>query len=218
MIIRALGPSLPVDRKLADPILELYDASGGLITTNDNWPDAANKQAIIDTGIAPTSDLESVILTTLPANNSAYTTVVRGVNGGTGVGLVEIYDLDTSGGSRLANISTRGVVQTGADVMIGGFIVLGSSQSVIVRAIGPSLPVDGKLADPTLELHDQDGALLQFNDDWMTDQPAQITATGVPPSDSHESAIVTNLAPGITQRWCAARTRPPGLRSSKFTR
>jgi hypothetical protein len=133
----------------------------------------------------------------------AYTAIVRGVNNTTGVGLVEAYDLDRTVDSKLANISTRGLVQTGADVLIGGFIVLGdSAQKVIVRAIGPSLananpPVLGALADPTLELHNPDGSLLASNDNWM-DAPnkQEIIDSTVPPTDPAESAILATLPPG----------------------
>jgi hypothetical protein len=193
LILRAIGPSLPVTGKLADPKLELYDSSGHLLQANDNWQDAPNKQEIIDSTVAPSNDLESAILTTLPANKSGYTAVVRGVGDSTGVGLVEGYDLDHSVDSKLANISTRGLVQTGENVMIGGFIVLNGSQKVIVRAIGPSLPVTGKLADPTLELRDSNGGLLAANDNWRSDQEAEIKATTIPPQNDLESAIVATL-------------------------
>jgi hypothetical protein len=147
--------------------------------------------------VAPSNNLESAILTTLPANNSAYTAVVRGVNNGTGVGLVEVFGLDSAVDSNLANISTRGLVRTGEDVMIGGFIVLDGNQKVIMRAIGPSLPVVGALQDPVLELHSSNGALLQSNDNWRTGgQEAEIIATTVPPKRDEESAIVRTLAPG----------------------
>ncbi len=147
VLLRAIGPSLPLSGALADPFLELHDGSGAVIASNDNWKDAPNKQEIIDSTIAPANDLESAILATL--DPGLYTAILRGVNNTTGVGLVEAYDLDRSVDSQLANISTRGFVQTGDDVMIGGFILLGdSAQKVIVRALGPSLPVDGKVGRP----------------------------------------------------------------------
>ena len=93
LIIRAIGPSLPVEDKLQNPELELYDSFGQLIRTNDNWLDAPNAQEIVDSTIPPNDPLESAILMTLPAGGSAYTAQVRGVNGGTGVGLVEVFDL-----------------------------------------------------------------------------------------------------------------------------
>jgi hypothetical protein len=197
VIVRAIGPSLPVADALADPFLELHDGSGQLIDSNDNWVDSPNEQAIIDSTIPPTNDLESAIVATLPANSSAYTAIVRGVNNTTGVGLVEVYDLDQSVDSKLANISTRGLVETGDNVMIGGFIVLGqSSQKIIARAIGPSLPVAGALADPTLELHNGNGDIIAFNDNWKDSQQAEIEATTIPPTNDLESAIVATLSPG----------------------
>jgi CSLREA domain-containing protein len=193
VIVRAIGPSLPFADKLADPILELHDASG-IIETNDNWGDSPNKQATIDSTIAPTNPLESAIVRILPANNASYTAVVRGVSGQTGIGVVEVYDLNTAADSRLANISTRGFVQSGDNVLIAGTIVVGpAAQKVIVRAIGPSLNIAGKLADPTLQIVDSNGAQLAFNDNWRSDQEAEIIATSVPPANDAESAIVYTL-------------------------
>ena len=194
VLLRAIGPSLPLSGSLADPFLELHDGGGAVIASNDNWKDAPNKQEIIDSTIAPANDLESAILATL--DPGLYTAILRGVNNTTGVGLVEAYDLDRSVDSQLANISTRGFVQTGDDVMIGGFIILGdSAQKVIVRAIGPSLPVTGKLADPVLELHNPDGSILASNDNWRSTQESEIMQTGLAPSDNLESAIVATLPP-----------------------
>lgn len=195
VMIRAIGPSLPVAGNLADPILELHDSTGAIIASNDNWKDSSNAQAIIETTIPPSSEKESAIVMSLTPG--AYTAVVRGVNNTTGVALVEVYDLAAATSSRLANISTRGFVQTGDNVMIGGFIVLGTApQKVIVRAIGPSLPVANKLADPMLELHNPNGDVLAANDNWTSDQAADIVATKVAPADFHESAIVANVLPG----------------------
>ncbi len=194
VLLRAIGPSLPLGGALADPFLELHDGGGALIASNDNWKDAPNKQEIIDSTIAPANDLESAILATL--DPGLYTAILRGVNNTTGVGLVEAYDLDRSVDSQLANISTRGFVQTGNNVMIGGFILLGdSAQKVIVRALGPSLPVTGKLADPVLELHNPDGSILASNDNWRSTQESEIMETGLAPSDNLESAIVATLPP-----------------------
>jgi hypothetical protein len=198
VIVRAIGPSLSalfLDA-LADPVLELRDSSGSLIRSNDNWR-SDQEAEIIATTLAPSDDLESAIVVTLPANNSAYTAIMRGVNDGTGIGVVEAYDLNQAVDSKLANISTRGLVQTGDNVLIGGMIVLGQNPlRVIVRAIGPSLPVPGALSDPTLELRDGNGALLAANDNWRSDQEAEIIATTIPPTNDLESAIVRNLAPG----------------------
>jgi hypothetical protein len=198
VIVRAIGPSLSslFTGVLADPVLELHGPGGFSTITNDDWR-STQQAEIIATGIPPTNDLESAIVATLPANNAAYTAIVRGVNNVTGIGVVEAYDLDRTVDSKLANISTRGVVQTGDNVMIGGMIVQGqNSLRVIVRAIGPSLPLAGALGDPTLELHDGNGALIAANDNWRSDQEAEIIATTIPPSNDLESAIVRNLAPG----------------------
>ena len=198
VIVRAIGPSLSAlfPGALADPVLELRDSSGSLIRSNDNWR-SDQEAEIIATTLAPSDDLESAIVATLPANNSNYTAIVRGVNDGTGIGVVEAYDLNQAVDSKLANISTRGLVQTGDNVLIGGMIVLGQNPlRVILRAIGPSLSVPGALGDPTLELRDGNGALLATNDNWRSDQEAEIIATTIPPSNDLESAIVRNLAPG----------------------
>jgi plastocyanin len=193
IIARAIGPSLPLAGALADPVLELRNSSGGLIASNDNWR-SDQEAEIIATTIPPSNDLESAIVATLPANSSAYTAIVRGVNNGTGIGVVEAYDLDQTVDSKLANISTRGFVQTGDNVLIGGLIVVGQNPlRVIVRAIGPSLSVPGKLADPTLELRDANGGLVRANDNWRSDQEAEIIATTIPPTNDLESAIVETL-------------------------
>jgi len=154
------------------------------------------------------NDLESAIVTTLAANNNGYTAVVSGVSNGTGVALVEIYDLDSSADSKLANIATRGFVQTGDNILIAGTIVTGpGSQKVIIRAIGPSLSLVGKMEDPRLELRDQNGALLQENDNWKiradgSSQQAEVEATTVPPTNDFESAIVATL-PAANARYTA---------------
>jgi len=194
VILRAIGPSLPVPGALADPRLELYDNAGQLIAANDNWRDAPNRQEIVDSTIQPSHDLEAAILTTvLPGNHTA---IVRGANSSTGVALVEVYDLEAGSESRLGNISTRGFVQAGDNVLIGGLILLGQqSRRVLLRAIGPSLSVSGALADPTLELRDSNGGLLASNDNWRTSQEAEIIATTLQPSHDLESAIVQTLPP-----------------------
>jgi predicted outer membrane repeat protein len=195
VLLRAIGPSLPLEGNLANPFLELHDSTGATIATNEDWQTNSNQQAIIDTGIPPSNPLESALLMTL--NPGAYTAIVTGANNETGIGLVEAYDLDRTTDSKLANISTRGFVQAGDNVMIGGFIVLGSKdQDVLIRAIGPSLPVNNALADPVLELHDSNGATLAVNDNWRDTQETEIAATGIPPTDAVESAILATLSPG----------------------
>lgn len=204
--IRAIGPSLTsvgVTNALADPTLELHDAKGAVIATNDNWQNAANAQEVIDAGLAPTKPDESVILTTLPATaaGSAYTAIVRGADGTGGTGLVEVYDLGSGPGASVLNISTRGDVQSGDNVMIGGFIVSGDgTQKVLVRALGPSLAAAGlsdPLGDPTLSLVNGQGTEIDFNDNWM-DSPdkAAIEASTIAPTDPKESAVLETLSPG----------------------
>jgi uncharacterized Zn-binding protein involved in type VI secretion len=201
VIVRAIGPSLVnhgITNPLQNPTLELHDHTGAVIASNDNWMNAPNKQEIIDSGLAPSNNFESAILTSL--NPGAYTAIVRGVNNGTGIALVEGYDLNPAAASKLGNMSTRALVQIGDNVMIGGFIITGSGQkNVIVRAIGPSLAQHGitnPLQDPTLELHNGNGAIIAFNDNWKDTQQAQIQATGLAPTNDKESAIVRMLAPG----------------------
>jgi hypothetical protein len=200
VIVRAIGPSLAaagVANPLADPTLALFDANGAALLSNDNWRDSQALE-IEATGIEPADLLESAIIATLTPGN--YTAVVRGANDGNGVGLVEVYDLTDPSTTDLANISSRGRVETGDNVMIGGFIVQGAAaQRVIVRAIGPSLTalgVPNALADPVLELHDAAGNLIALNDDWGNTQRAEIAQTLLQPSNDLESAIVATLNPG----------------------
>ena len=225
VIIRGIGPSLqvngtPVTGRLADPVLELHDSSNGgaLLETNDNWGDAANASDIQATGLAPSDPNESAILVTLDSNNG-YTAILRG-NGPTptGIGLVEVYDLEEISNTHLANISTRGFVSTGDDVLIGGLIVQGGTPArVVLRAIGPSLTalgVAGALQDPVLELHDTNGALVASNDDWMSspDKDAIFAATGLAPSNPKESAILFVPAPGgYTAIVRGNETNPTGI-------
>jgi CSLREA domain-containing protein len=191
VIVRALGPSVSAPGVLADPTLELYQGNT-LLESNDNWVDSPNKQAIIDSTIPPPNNAEAAIVRSLPANATAYTAIVRGANNSTGIGVVEVYDLDSSADSKLANISTRGFVQTGDDVLIAGTIVVGQTpQQVLVCALGPSLPLQGDLADPTLELRDVNGTLLDANDNWV-DSPnkQEILDTGAAPPNSLEAAVI----------------------------
>jgi hypothetical protein len=202
VILRAIGPSLSnsgIADALQDPVLELHDSTGALLASNDNWIDASNKQAIIDSGLAPRNNLESAILTSLIPGS--YTAVIRGVNNGTGTAVVEAYDLDQTASSKFSNISTRAFAQTGDSVIIGGLIVTGSgSESVVVRAIGPSLTQSGvanALADPMLELHDSNGALIASNDNWIDASNKQaIIDSGLAPRNNLESAILTSFNPG----------------------
>lgn len=197
ILLRGLGPSLSkagVPGALQDPTLELH--VNGTITGNNDWRDT--QQAEIEaTGIAPSQDSESAIVAIVPPG--AHTVVLRGYNNGTGIGLVELYDLEENGLTNVANISTRGRVEIGDKVMITGFIISGTqSGKILVRALGPSLTaygIPGTLQDPSLELHDQNGATLA-NDDWRSTQEADITATGAAPGRNKESALIATLSPG----------------------
>ncbi len=201
VIVRAIGPSLGaagLSGALEDTVLELHEADGTVVT-NDNWKDT--QQAEIEaTGLAPSDDLESAIVATLEPG--AYTAIVSGKDNTTGIALVEAYDLDQTLGPILANISTRGFVDAGDNVMIGGFIVGPTDTGladVLIRGIGPSLgafDIANPLLDPLLELHDSNGATLTTNDNWKDTQQTEIEATGLPPTDDNESAILQTLAPG----------------------
>lgn len=198
VLIRGIGPSLAqfgVPGPIPDPFLELHKADGSVVT-NDNWQQAANAGEI-PAGFAPSNDLESAIYTTLTPG--AYTAILKGAHGETGVGLAEVYDFEAASPAKLANIATRGVVNTGDDVMIGGFIIGGSEPArILVRAIGPSLTafgVEGALQATTLELHDANGSVIS-NDGWRSTQESEIMATTIAPTDDHESAILATLVPG----------------------
>jgi hypothetical protein len=218
--MRGIGPTLTglgISGALTDPILELRDASGALLFQNDNWQDEPTQAAQLTTlGLAPQSPSESAIVATLLPG--AYTAIVAGKNGGTGVGLAEVYDADSAAASQLANISTRGFVQTGDNVMIGGFILGGSNQNtgIVVRGIGPSLAQFGLsnvLADPTLELRNSNGALLLANDDWQNDpaQAVQLSARGLAPQNPKESGIFATLAPGAFTAVLAGKNSGTGI-------
>lgn len=200
--IRGIGPSLAgsgLTGLLADPVLELHAANGSVITTNDNWQTDPAAAELTANGVAPTSDKEAATVQTLAPGT--YTAIVLGKNNSTGIGLVEIYDLSPAANSLVANISTRGFVDTGDNVLIGGFIVgPGSTGRVAVRGLGPSLSnsgISGALPDPLLELHDTNGAVIRTNDDWLIDPGAtQLLAAGLAPGNFSEAAILTSLAPG----------------------
>jgi len=200
VLIRGIGPSLSnfgLSGTLADPTLELHDQSGSLLAVNDDWKEA-NESEIAATGIPPTDNKEAAILTTLPPGS--YTAIERGKGNTEGIALIEIYDLAADTHASLANISSRGFVDTGSNVMIGGFIVGGGNGSrILVRALGPSLGAVGvanALANPTLELRDGNGNLLRSNDNWKDQQRQEIEFVGIPPANDLESAIAATVPPG----------------------
>ena len=227
VIIRAIGPTLAASdivNVLADPVLELHGPSGFATITNNNWRDT-QEQEIQDTGIPPTNDLESAIVATL--DPGAYTAVVRGNGNTSGVGLVEVYDLNQGVDSKLANLATRAFVSTGDNIVIAGFLLSGDpitgiggpdADRIIVRGIGPSLapailPVSAVLANPTLELRDNNGTLILANNDWQdnADQAAEITAAGLAPANNLESAIAATLPPGLYTALLAGLNNGTGI-------
>jgi len=202
VVVRAIGPSLAqfgVRGVLANPALEVHDQTGAVIASNSEWQ-SSQRAEIEASGLAPANAAEAAAKLTLAPG--AYTAVMRAETGGVGIGLVEVYDLSSASSSVLANISTRGFVGTQDGVMIAGFIIGGNngSQKVIVRALGPSLASHGisqALADPTLELHDSNGAVVAANDNWKDDlQAIELQATALAPSDYREAATVDWLPPG----------------------
>ena len=201
VIVRAMGPSLGnygVTSALADPTLELHDATGAVIATNDNWADT-QRTDVEASGIPPPNELESAIVRTLPPGT--YTALVDGKNGGTGTALVEVYDLSPTSDSTLGNISTRGAVGPQSDVMIGGFIISGTTgvTRVLVRTIGPSLAAFGvtdAMPDPMLELRDVNGTLIAANDNWRDGPELEIEESKLAPTNDLESAIITTLPSG----------------------
>jgi len=205
VVVRGLGPTLSqppfnVTGVLADPFLSLFDGSGNVIWNNDNWKDT-QQAGIQATGLAPPNDLESAILQVLQPGH--YTAVLSGKNGTTGVGLVEVYDISPGVSAELTNVSSRGFVGTGQQVMIGGFITSGgnSSTQVVVRGLGPTLSqppfnVTGVLADPFVSLFDSNGNVVYSNNNWKDTQQAAIQATGLAPPNDFESAILVTVAAG----------------------
>lgn len=218
VIVRGLGPSTGVTDSLPDPVLELHGGDGSLIATNNNWKDntAQQQQEISNNQLAPANDLESAIVITLQPGT--YTAVIKDLGNGTGVGLVDVYDIDRTSSSRLGNISGRASVQTGNNVLIAGFIVgnnIGAAK-IVVRGIGPSLAQSGvtnPLADPTLELHDNNGPLLIANDNWQDNatQAAQISANSLAPSNPAESAVAISLVPGTYTAIVAGKNGGTGV-------
>ena len=204
VVIRGIGPSLEargVSGVLQNPTLELFDSNNVSIAANENWSDTQLDE-LRETGLQPEFNTEAAIVRTLPPG--AYTAVVRGSNNTTGVGVVELYDLSPTADAQVANISTRGFVETADNVMIGGFIVghpTSREAELLVRALGPSLAVSGvpnALQDPTLSVHDADGNAVRENDNWRDTQGAELTATGFAPSNDNEAAMLISRAPGNT--------------------
>jgi hypothetical protein len=200
VLILGIGPSLAqfFSGSLADPTLELYQGNT-LLQMNDDWK--TDQQAEVEaTGAQPSNDSESAIVRTL--DPGSYTAILRGKGDTTGIGVVQAYDLNQAANSKFGNIATRGFVDSGDNAMIGGFIIgpaSGGSTTVVVRAIGPSLTnfgVNGALPDPTIELHDGNGATIAFNDNWADDASQGSIPQSLKPGDPHESALYRVLPPG----------------------
>jgi hypothetical protein len=221
VVLRGMGPSLvnmgiPAASVLNDPVIELHGSSGALVLSNDNWKESPQRVQIEGTVFEPGNDREAVILATLPP--AAYTVILKGAGGTAGIGLVEAYDTNATVDSELANVSTRGFVETGANVMIGGFMLGGNPNNtrIAIRGLGPSLASAGLtnlLADPTLELHNGDGTIMISNDNWQ-DNPvsaAALTANGLAPTDMNEAAIFTILPPGSFTAILAGKNAGVGI-------
>jgi hypothetical protein len=205
VLVRALGPGTGVAGALTDPIIRVFDPSGTQIAANDNW--RTGQQAEISaSGLAPTNNSEAAVIVNLTSTtpNTNYTAILSGVNGG-GIGLIEVYDLDAESFADLGNVSTRGVVGTGAAVLIGGLVVgddsfTNQSQSILVRGIGPSLSgsgVSNPLQDPFIELKNAQGGTIASNNDWGSSPDAgALQASGVAPTHPKESAVLATLSPG----------------------
>jgi hypothetical protein len=218
LLLRAIGPSLSqvgVPNVLADPMLELRGSGNFATITNDNWRETQEIE-IQATGIPPSNNLESALVATLAPG--AYTAIVRGNGNSSGVGLVEVYDLNSGAGSKLANLSTRAFVSTGDNIVIAGFMLGGNSNEdrIVVRGIGASLigvGVGNALADPMLELRDNNGVLLMANNDWQENaaQAAELTAAGLAPTNQLESGIAATLPPGPYTALLLGRNNGAGI-------
>jgi hypothetical protein len=201
VVVRALGPSLGhagVANALRDPLLELKDAAGNNVARNASWRDSQSDE-LLAIGLAPNEPGEAALVQTLAPG--VYTANVTGERGGSGVGLLEIYDVDAAASSRLMNISSRGHVGDAEDAMIGGFIVGGSTgfTRLMVRGVGPSLAaaaVTEPLANPALTVRDSNGELIAANDDWRAAQAGEIEATALAPTLDAEAASILSVVPG----------------------
>jgi hypothetical protein len=201
VVLRAIGGPLNINGTpgagvLQDPVLDLHDTGGNTLQANDDWRYGPELEMEAST-LAPNGDYDSALIATLSSGN--YTAIVHGYAHGTGIALVEAYDPDPASGSRLAEMSTRGNVRTGDEILIGGFIVSNGATRVLLRAIGPTLTAFGisnALQNPTLELRDGNAALIEANDDWKSNNQQEITDTGIPPVDDRESALVRTLVSG----------------------
>jgi hypothetical protein len=203
LVVRGLGPSLtadgaPIAGRLSDTTVELHDASSALLASNSGWRNGPLADLVISEGLAPGDDHDSVLQLVVPAGS--YTAVLHGNGAASGIGIVELYDLDRASSSHVLNLSSRAYVSTADNVLIDGIIIgTGAAQRVLFRAIGPDLKNDrvpDALQDPTLDLRDENGAQIGFNDNWADSQQTEISTTGVAPTDAADAAILTTLPGG----------------------
>jgi hypothetical protein len=201
--ITATGPSLApfgISNFLPNPTLTLVRSSDQtVVATNDDWQTDANAPLLQASGFAPASPMDSGLYVTLAPG--AYTAIVRGVGGTIGVSVIGVFEVDHPE-TPLVNISSRGLVQTGNNVMIGGFIIDGDQpQTVAITATGPSLAsfgISNFLANPNLTIvRSSDQSVIATNDDWQSDaNAAQLQASGFAPPSPLEAGVVLTLQPG----------------------
>jgi hypothetical protein len=223
VIFRAVGNSMkingtPVAGRLPNPTLALHASDGSRLAFNDDWGQAPEPERteIQTSGLQPEDPQEPAILRTLMPG--AYTTIVRGVADSTGIALVEVYELTPRGTSQLANLSTRAIADTKDNLMIGGALVGTGPVEVVVRALGPSLRVEGvpiadRLADPTLQVVNAQGTVIAENDDWQSDpvQKQKIQDAGLAPEHPAEAAIRLMLPAGGTTFLLRGRDNTTGV-------
>jgi hypothetical protein len=208
ILVRAIGPSLipfGISDAVANPTLAIFNSNNTQIASNDNWKTTqvggiitSNQFAEINgSGLAPSNNLESAIIANLTPGS--FTAVVRGAGNSVGTGVVDAFDLSNASTARVANFATRGLIQPGDKLMIAGFIVQEGSVRVVISALGPSLTAFGipnALPDTTLQLRDENGVIVRENDDWMSDQKAELESTGLQPTNAKEAALVQTIPPG----------------------
>jgi hypothetical protein len=223
ILVRAIGPSLKpfgIPDAVANPTLGIFNSSNSQIALNDNWKTtqvggiitSSQVAEINGSQLAPSNDLESAIIANLTPGS--YTGVVRGAGNSAGTGVVDAFDLSPASTARVANISTRGLIQPGDKLMIAGFIIQKGSVRVVISAIGPSLTAFGipnALPDTTLQLRDQNGVIVRENDDWMTMQKQELENTGLQPSDAKEAALIQTLQPGSYTAQVRSKPETTGI-------
>jgi hypothetical protein len=216
ILVRGLGATLGdlgVTGFLIDPTLDLRNGNQVQIATNDNWKDTQQTE-IQATGKAPPHDSEPAILQTSLAPGK-YTAILAGKNNTTGVGLVEAYDQSPASTAQLTNISSRGMVGTNSNVMIGGFVTGVAENRIIVRALGPTLiqfGVTGVLMDPVLGLFDANGNAIASNDNWQqSSQASEIQDSGLAPPNAAEPAIISIRPLGNTTAIVTGKNGTTGV-------